>query len=202
VARAVHVDRRSTIRSPSQVIRLRMSIRPLVMLLLVGCTPPEPQPTPNRPPALAAQPASLDAFLAAQGYQAVPLRRLATGHFAVDGTAGAQTLTLIVDTGASHTILDRVRAGRFDVVVRQGRGRATGVGAGDQQVAVGVLRRIEIGPLRLDSLEVSVLDLANINQVLRQLRVDPVDGILGADMLLRKRAILDYGAPRLYLRSE
>jgi predicted aspartyl protease len=149
----------------------------------------------------AGDPVSLDEHLAAGGYRMLPLRRLATGHFAVDGTAGAVVLTLIVDTGASHTILDRERARRFDLVVRADGGRAAGLGTVDQPVGTGTLRDVDLGPLHLDSLAVSVLDLSHVNRVLREMEVAPIDGIIGADMLLRKHAIIDYGGPSLYVRD-
>jgi predicted aspartyl protease len=178
------------------------AVRLLLACLLgvAGCTPPggaAPQPA-----AAAAEGEGLSGFLAAQGYRTVPLRRLATGHFAIDGMAGATTLTLIVDTGASHTILDRQRAGRFGLVLRRERSRAAGLGVADQEVASGMLRDVEVGPLRFDSLAVSVLDLSHVNQALRGVQVAPVDGILGADLLLRKRAVIDYGAMRLHLWAE
>jgi len=70
-----------------------------------------------------------------------------------------------------------------------------------QSVATGVLRSVALGSLRLDSLPVSVLDLDNINQALRGAGAEAVDGIVGADFLSRKRAIIDYGATRLWLRD-
>jgi len=143
---------------------------------------------------------TLDEHLAADGYRMLPLRRLATGHFAVDGTAGTVVLTLIVDTGASHTILDRERAHRFDLVVRPDGGRAAGLGTADQPVGTGTLLEVDLGSIRLDSLAVSVLDLSHVNRVLREMDVPPIDGIIGADMLLRKQAIIDYGGPSLYVR--
>jgi len=178
----------------------------LAALALASCAPP-PEPAPRAEPAPAApasaelRPADLDAYLEGEGYRSLPLRRLATGHFAVDGTAGAVVLTLIVDTGASHTILDRGRAGRFGVIARRAPGRAAGLGTADQAVGAGVLRNVELGTLRFDSLAVSVLDLSHVNRVLEEMDVEAIDGIIGADMLLRKRAIIDYGGPMLYVRD-
>jgi hypothetical protein len=184
-----------------------------LFLALTACTPSEGVRTPDAPAAAGRAPAApavsdaaaaenLGGFLAAQGYRMIPLRRLATGHFAIDGTAGTTSLILIVDTGASHTILDQQRAARFRLVLRQERSRAAGLGVADQQVSSAVLRDVIVGPLQLDSLPVSVLDLSHVNEALRQLRVPPVDGIMGADMLLRKQAIIDYGTTRLYIRGD
>jgi hypothetical protein len=179
------------------------------MLLIAGCgdapragAPPPAADPPGAQERGASPPATLEALLAERGYRALPLRRLATGHVAVDGVAGDTPFALIVDTGASHTIVDGERARRFRLVVTERSAEATGVGGGMQSVGTGVLRDVTIGPLRLDSLAVSVLDLGHVNRTLRAQRAGVVDGILGADLLDRREAIFDLGAGRLYLRAD
>jgi predicted aspartyl protease len=190
----------------ASAMRMMTTTGALAALALTACAPtPEPAPRAEPEPAASAtsdaRPMDLDGYLAGEGYRALPLRRLATGHFAVDGTSEAVVLTLIVDTGASHTILDQRRAGRFGVTARPAQGRAAGLGTADQAVGAGVLRNVALGTLRFDSLAVSVLDLSHVNRVLAEMDVEPIDGIIGADMLLRKRAIIDYGGPMLYVRD-
>jgi predicted aspartyl protease len=183
-------------------VSIRHRLVYLLLTALLGCASAEDRSSLPDVDSKAADAVTLTSFLATQGYESLPLRPLATGHFALDGTADAIVLTLIVDTGASHTILDRRRAERFGLVLRQERGRAAGLGTADERVASAVLRNVRLGGLELDSLPVSVLDLAHVNEVLREMRVGAVDGILGADVLHRKQAIIDYGAPRLYIRQE
>ena len=171
----------------------------LVATLLAGCTPPPAAPPATR--AASGDP-TLNSFLLGQGYQPVQLHRLATGHFMIAGTADSIPLTFIIDTGASHTILDRNRSDRFAVVLADRNHRASGLGVTGQQVSGGVLSRVSLGPIQLDSLPVAVLDLSHINLALRQMGIEPVDGIIGADMLARKPAVIDYGTLRLYVRTD
>lgn len=135
------------------------------------------------------------------GYTSMPMVRLATGHFSIGGTADSVSLDLIVDTGASHTMIDVQRAGRFDLETEDRGGRATGIGGPAQRVRSGSLGNVAIGPIWFDSLRVTVLDLSQINSVLRGMGNRPVDGIIGADLLLSQQAVIDYGSLTLYFKE-
>jgi hypothetical protein len=143
----------------------------------------------------------LGAFLLAQGYARVPMIALPTGHYALFGSVGEVSLSLIVDTGASHTVIDVARADRFALQSEyQGR-RATGIGTSGQRVESGNLEDVSIGTVRLDSLRVTLLDLSQVNGVLGRMGTEPVDGIIGADVLLARRAVIDYGSTAVYFRE-
>lgn len=98
-----------------------------------------------------------------------------TAALHVQASAAGRPLRLLVDTGATNTVIARERAaglgsratGRF-VPVRTAGGRV--------EAEIHVLRQVEIGPLRLDALEVLVLDRA---------LPSGVDGLLGMDVLGR-----------------
>lgn len=136
-----------------------------------------------------------------RGYSAVPLVRLPTGHFALRGRAGEEDLDLIVDTGASHTVIDIARAERFGLDSEDRGGRATGVGSGSQSVETGRLHEVRIGPIELGSLRVTVMDLSSVNRVLERMGNAGVDGIVGADVLMDQKAVIDYGSLMLYFRD-
>ena len=43
-------------------------------------------------------------------------------------------------------------------------------------------------------------DMNHINNALSQKKVNPIDGIIGADVLKKSKAILDYKLDKLYLK--
>lgn len=145
---------------------------------------------------------TLDSVLVQQGFVRVPMERLPTGHFAIAGTASDLSLDLIVDTGASHTVLDVERAARFDLTTEDRGSRASGVGLSSQSVQSGRLADVAIGPVRFETLPVSVLDLSEVNRILERLGNAPVDGIIGADVLMARSAVIDYGTLGLYFKAE
>jgi predicted aspartyl protease len=169
---------------------------------VVACASPASMtPPPEAGVALGEQEQDLKRFLILQGYVKVPMARLPTGHFSVAGRAGEVPLDLIVDTGASHTVIDIARAARFELETRHQGSRATGIGVTAQRVESGHLADVAIGSVQLDTLRVTVIDLSHVNQVLRQLGADPVDGIIGGDVLMAQRAVIDYGGLTVFLRQ-
>lgn len=143
----------------------------------------------------------LVSFLLSNGYTRVEMVRLPTGHFSIGGSANDISLDLIVDTGASHTVLDVERARRFDLATEDRGRRATGIGLENQRVASGRLENVAIGSVRFETLPVTVIDLTQVNQVLRSFGNPPVDGIVGADLLMSQKAVIDYGSLSLYFKE-
>ena len=58
---------------------------------------------------------------------------------------------------------------------------------------------IQIGKWE-DKIDLISFDMNHINNALSQKKVPPIDGILGADILKKSKAILDYKTNRLYLK--
>jgi hypothetical protein len=170
----------------------------LLLVVLAGCAPspvPVPMPAGEFVPALAE-------FLSMRGYASIPMERMQTGHFRVTAQSGAFPLQLVIDTGAGRTVMDRDVAAQLDVRLREQGGRASGLGGSGQQVALGDLRNLNIGPVALGSMQVAFLDLSHINVGLRQAGQQPIHGVIGADFLLSHRAVLDYQGSVLYVRPE
>lgn len=171
----------------------------LSLVLLAGCAAP-PHATGSD---FAATPLEqdLDGFLTERGYVRVPMSRIATGHFTIAGLADTTQITVILDTGASHTVLDRQRAERFKLETVDREGLAAGLGTVTQAVSGGTLTDVRFGPVVFDTLAVAVLDLSHVNQALAMMGVEPIDGIVGADLLLGGDAVIDYASQSLYMRQ-
>lgn len=170
----------------------------VLVVLAAACAPTQ---TPPAGAAAEGAHAELSHILQQRGYEAVPLQRLATGHFSIQAHAGALPLTLIVDTGAGRTVLDREWAVQAEVPLIEQESTATGLGGTGQRLALATLRDLNIGPVALDTMQVAVLDLSHVNVGLRQAEQMPIQGIIGADFLHTHDAILDYQGPTLYVRT-
>ena len=58
---------------------------------------------------------------------------------------------------------------------------------------------IQIGKWE-DKINLITFDMSHINNALSQKKVTRIDGIVGADILKKSKAVLDYKTNRLYLR--
>jgi hypothetical protein len=58
---------------------------------------------------------------------------------------------------------------------------------------------IQIGKWE-DKINLISFDMNHINNALSQKKVSPIDGILGADILKKSKAVIDYESNKLYLK--
>jgi len=53
----------------------------------------------------------------------------------------------------------------------------------------------------MKKLQIVLFDLNHVNEALASQNASPVDGIIGADVLKKSRAIIDYHKKTLYLKE-
>ena len=145
---------------------------------------------------------NLDTYLQSEGYTEVALKRTLVGQIEVQTRVNGLEALLLVDTGASGTVFDSSSVERL-CLKPSGEGEsAAGLGTSNQLTSLCRLESLEIGPLRLEPFEVRIVDMSHVNQVLLQRGARACDGVLGADILIGRSAIIDYGRFRLYLKNE
>jgi clan AA aspartic protease (TIGR02281 family) len=143
---------------------------------------------------------SLGRFLVGHGYVALRLRRNRTGHFELSARVNGRRARLVVDTGASHCAMDAAAAKALGLSLRRSSITAGGLGTKSMEVSRGTAETFEVGRLRLGPVEFAVLDLSHVNQALRERGALPIHGVVGADFLRARRAVIDVRGARLYLR--
>lgn len=165
----------------------------------IGCTMTPSAGSPDRAPR-ATPSSAINSVLRDQGYVGIPTRRLKSGHYQAMAQVDGQRLSLIIDSGASTSILDNASAVRLGLSLRRTRTRVSGLGAPAQRAMSGRLDDVRLGGLRLDSLPVVVLDLSHVNQSLREEGIELADGVIGADFLAEREAVFDFTSGVLYVR--
>lgn len=144
--------------------------------------------------------ASLKKFLLAQGFSVLELERTHTDHFAVEAMLNGVSGRFIVDTGASNTCVGLDRLSHFGMESEVSEVKAAGAGSAELETAVSADNHLAVGAWERSRLQVVILDLSHVNQALVAHLADPVDGILGADVLRLGKAVIDYRKSRLYLK--
>lgn len=123
-------------------------------------------------------------------------------HLLVDVTLFNKAFTLVLDTGASKTAFDH------SLIQLETEGEltlsdklSTGLGTNSMESFIMQVNDLHLGPLRIISFEAAVLDLSAINIAYAELGQPKVLGVLGGDVLMKYRAIIDYGKGKLILNS-
>ena len=110
---------------------------------------------------------------------------------------------LIVDTGASRTVLDKNRIHRFvkHKNFEKQEAISAGLGTANMESHVVEIKKLEIGhpgnKLKLENLKLVILDLSHVNNSYAQIGMKEIDGVLGGDILMKYKAVIDYGKERI-----
>ncbi|RYY30051.1 MAG: clan AA aspartic protease [Sphingobacteriaceae bacterium] len=109
---------------------------------------------------------------------------------------------LVVDTGASKTAFDKTLLSELihETELKAGH-LTTGLGTNNMESFIAEIEDLYIGKLHIPLLEVAVLDLSAINIAYQKLEIAPVLGVLGGDILMEYKAVIDYAKRKLVLKN-
>lgn len=119
----------------------------------------------------------------------VPMTRVGN-NFVVPVLVNSVPLRLLLDTGASLTVLRPASASRVGTEIHAAAAISLETANGRLRAPLGLIRHLNIGGARLSELRVAIVDLGAL---------DEVDGLLGMDVLSRYRVTIDRQQARLYL---
>ncbi|TSD63519.1 clan AA aspartic protease [Inquilinus sp. KBS0705] len=110
--------------------------------------------------------------------------------------------TVVLDTGASRTAFDHemLLQANNEADITASERLSTGLGTNSMTSSTALIQNLWIGDLVIPEIEVAVLDLSTINIAYRELGHPEVLGVLGSDILMKYKAVVDYGKKVLLLK--
>ncbi|NAY92738.1 acid protease [Muricauda sp. JGD-17] len=145
--------------------------------------------------------ASLKKFLKSKDYIKIPLVFTETNHFEIAAKINGVAGRFILDTGASNTCVGMDKIEFFEMVSETSEIKAAGAGATEMETLVSSNNSIQIGNWKKKKQKIVLFDLVHVNQALISHNALPVDGIIGADILKKGKAVIDYDNKYLYLKK-
>lgn len=143
---------------------------------------------------------TLQEFLLSQGYLKIKLKLTKTNHFEIKVIINGIKGRFILDTGASNSCIGFNSVAHFNLTVEDSEVTAAGAGATDMETQQSKSNIINIGKWKKDKITLILFSLEHVNTALTNHNSEPVDGIIGADILKKGRAIIDYKSKYLYLK--
>ena len=132
----------------------------------------------------------LSDFLARRGFTRIPMRFDERHHLAIDAALNGHPTRLIVDTGASTTLLASSVARASAVSLSPLKIRIRDSVAGIVPIKIGHVQQLTLGNLQIPNAEVVVANIAKEGGA----------GLLGEEYLSWNFGIVDVGGMNLYLR--
>ena len=143
---------------------------------------------------------TLQEFLLPQGYMKVKLKLTKTNHFEIKVIINGVSGRFILDTGASNSCIGFDSVGQFNLIAKDSKIKAAGAGAIDMETQISKKNTVKIGKWKKDRIAFILFSLVHVNTALTNHNSNPVDGIIGADVLKKGNAIIDYQKKYLYLK--
>ncbi len=143
---------------------------------------------------------SLRKFLLGQSFKSIKLKQIPTGHLQCEVKINGITGWFILDTGASSSCIDLAMADYFLLLPEESSIRAAGAGASNMLTKSSVDNQVEVGEKCFKKFKLVIFDLSHVNVALEDHDSGKVHGILGADILEKGKAVIDYKSKRLYLK--
>ena len=144
---------------------------------------------------------SLSKYLNQKGYVKKKLKLTKTSHFKTTVVVNGVKGKFIVDTGASNTCIDKNLVEKFKLSLEQvASEEMVSVGAKNNEVFVGSNNTVKLSKWKAKDIVIVAIDLDHVNYGLTKAGSEPVDGILGADILKQANVVIDYKKNIMYLK--
>jgi predicted aspartyl protease len=139
-------------------------------------------------------------FLKKEGYKKIPFKVSKTQHLLIKATINGVTGSFILDTGASNSCVGFESIAFFNLTAGKSKTQAAGAGATGMFTKLSKNNKLKIGRWKNKVFHLVIFDLSHVNEALQQYKIKPVHGIIGADVLLEGKAIIDYSNHLLFLK--
>lgn len=133
------------------------------------------------------------------GYHKIPFIITKTQHLLIKARLNGVAGNFILDTGASSSCVGFEGIEKFNLKVQDSETKAAGAGAVGMTTQLAEFNELKVSRWKRTGIPIVVFDMTHVNLALTQHKAKPVDGILGADILLEGKGIIDYYNHCLYL---
>jgi hypothetical protein len=142
---------------------------------------------------------TLNKFLKDTGYIRVKLDFLKTKHYSLEVKINGINGKFILDTGASNSCICTSLEKNFNIISKETIEKASSATSEISNTKISKNNTIQIGKWE-NKINLITFDMNYINNALNEKKISSVDGIIGADVLKKSKAILNYNSNKLYLK--
>lgn len=139
-------------------------------------------------------------YLSKKNFKKIKFKVLKSQHLLLKMKINGVSGSFILDTGASNSCVGFEGIPRFNLDAQASATKAAGAGATGIATQVAKINTLQIGRWKNESFPLIIIDLTHVNEALQQFKTKAIDGIIGADVLIKGNAIIDYSAQYLYLK--
>lgn len=142
---------------------------------------------------------NLHEILKKEKYKKIKFKLTKTQHLLIKAKINGIKGNFILDTGASNSCIGFDSVELFQLNAIDSKTKASGAGATGMHTQTALNNHLQLGSWKSSDFDLVIFDLSHVNEALQQYKAKPVHGIIGADVLMKGKAIVDYYNHYLYL---
>ena len=125
-------------------------------------------------------------------------------HLIAEGMINNKPARFVVDTGASRTVFDKDRILNYidNPEFNKKEGISAGIGGTDISSFIFNIEELSFGDLKINGYQAVAMDLSNVNNSYAMLKLPPVDGVIGGDLMKKYQAIINYKLKKMRLTTK
>ena len=143
---------------------------------------------------------NLHEILKKEKYKKIKFKVTKTQHLLIKAKINGVSGNFILDTGASNSCVGFESIERFELTAKKSKTKASGAGGTGMRTQISKHNHLQLGSWKKPDFGLVIFDLSHVNEALESYKTKPVQGIIGADVLLEGKAIIDYYNHYLYLK--
>lgn len=139
--------------------------------------------------------------LKSKGYKKIKLKISKTHHLVIKAKVNGISGNFILDTGASSSCVGFGDVAHFNLQAEDSLTKAAGAGAVGMDTQMSTNNTLQLGRWKTDDFSLVIFNMSHVNLALEQFKAKPVHGIIGADILMKGKGIIDYHGEYFYLKQ-
>lgn len=122
-------------------------------------------------------------------------------HVMIQGRINGKEANFLIDTGASRSVFDPKNIANFidNPQFEKKEGITAGVGGNELESAIFDIEALNLGDLEIRHYNAVALDLENIHESYEKVHLPKIDGIIGGDLLVKHKAVINYRQKKIRL---
>ena len=138
-------------------------------------------------------------ILKKENYKKIKFKVSKTQHLLIKAKINGVKGNFILDTGASNSCVGFESIEMFQLTANDSKTKAAGAGATGMFTQTSASNKLQLGDWKCHNFDIVIFDLSHVNEALTAYKAKPVHGIIGADILMKGKGIIDYYNHCLYL---
>ncbi len=123
-------------------------------------------------------------------------------HLLIKAKINGKVANLLIDTGASRTVFDLNRMDKFinKKDLKKNDQLSSGLGTNSMVSHVSEIKKLDLNGLIIANYDGIFIDLSHVNKSYENIKLKPIDGVIGSDILLQFKAVVNYEKMELTLK--